>query len=64
MDIPIGGFIPIKKCNEDNIDLNQDRTRKYRGDIQNFSIRTILNKDKKNIINVDDEEDIDLIESI
>jgi len=48
------GFPPISNCKNIDIDDNLHKSRESRGEIKNFSLRTILTKQKKNLINFDD----------
>ncbi len=54
---PNAGFPPIVFCEEEVIKTNYDKKRQFKSDIKTFSIRTILNKPKQNIINLNESND-------
>jgi hypothetical protein len=52
------GFPPIKLCtNSIEGNATRESVRQTKGEVKNFSIRTILNKPKQSLINLEEESD-------
>lgn len=54
---PNAGFPPISFCEEKIVTEDYEKKRQFKSDIKTFSIRTILNKPKQNVINLGDSKD-------